>query len=104
MCRGEYCNLGYRADKLIPRMKEAVEAANARVTDGPLCASFRTANCLSMCGRGPNLVVYPEDDVYNALDADKLEVVITRYLACDEVAPHPGADAPPLSHSGERGT
>lgn len=82
LCRGEYCNLGYRSDALIPRLQAAVDAANATRTDGPPCASFRTANCLSMCGKGPNLVVYPEDDVYNALDAARLETLIARYLPC----------------------
>lgn len=82
LCRGEYCNLGRRSDALIPRLQAAVNAANARQPEGPPCASFRTANCLSMCGKGPNLVVYPEDDVYNALDAATLETVIAKYLNC----------------------
>lgn len=82
LCRGEYCNLGRRSDALIPRLRAAVDAVNATRPDGPPCVSFRTANCLSMCGKGPNLVVYPEDDVFNALDAESLELVIARYVTC----------------------
>lgn len=82
LCRGEFCNLGRRSDKLIPRLQAAVDAVNATRPDGPPCVGFRTANCLSMCGKGPNLVVYPEDDVYNALDAERLEEVIARYVTC----------------------
>ncbi len=80
LCRGEFCNLGRRADKLLPRLREAVEAANAV---DPLAASLRTANCLSMCALGPNLVVYPEDAVFNRLDAARLEQVIREYVAPD---------------------
>ena len=77
LCRGEYCNMGRRADKRLPRLRDAVDAANA---DDPLCASLRTANCLSMCALGPNLVVYPEDAVFNKLDAARLEQVIADYV------------------------
>lgn len=78
LCRGEFCNLSRRADTLYKRLNEAVSAAN--VPGQPPCVGLRTANCLSMCGMGPNLVVYPEDDVFNRLDPDKLEQVIARYV------------------------
>jgi (2Fe-2S) ferredoxin len=81
LCRGEFCNMSRRADKLLPRLRDAVDAANAL---DPLCASLRTANCLSMCALGPNLVVYPEDAVFNRLDAAKLEDVIRQYVRPDE--------------------
>lgn len=78
LCRGQFCNLGRRADILHKRLQEAVNEANAGC-ETP-CVSLRTANCLSMCGAGPNLVVYPEDDVYNQLDAEGLEQVIAKYV------------------------
>ena len=77
LCRGEYCNLGRRADQLLPRLRQAVDEANAV---DPLCASLRTANCLSMCAVGPNLVIYPEDAVFNKLDAANLEQIIREYV------------------------
>lgn len=78
LCRGEYCNLGRRADTLLKRLQVAVDDANAgRAVP---CASLRTANCLSMCAVGPNLVIYPDDAVFNKLDAAKLEQIIADYL------------------------
>ena len=82
LCRGEFCNMGRRADTLHKRLSAAVDEANASHPGEPPCIGLRTANCLSMCGKGPNLVVYPEDDVYNALDAAKLEEVIAKYVGC----------------------
>lgn len=70
--------MDHRADRLLQRLRAAVDDANAG-RDIP-CASIRTATCLSMCGAGPNLIVYPEDDVHNKIDADKLEAIIARYL------------------------
>ncbi len=86
LCRGEYCNMSRRADKLLPRLREAVDAANAA---DPLCAVLRTANCLSMCAVGPNLVVYPEDAVFNKLDAARLEQVIAEYVEKRAENPEP---------------
>src|SRR5688572_10041562 len=78
LCRGEFCNLGRRADILHKRLQEAVNEANTACATP--CVSLRTANCLSMCGAGPNMVVHPEDDVYNRLDPATLEGVIEKYV------------------------
>lgn len=80
VCRGEYCNMSRRADTLLKRLREAVDDANSG-SDIPR-ASLRTANCLSMCAVGPNMVIYPEDAVFNHLDAAKLETIIAAYLPC----------------------
>ena len=77
VCRGEYCNIGRRGDKLFARLSAAVDEANAA---DPLCASARQVNCLDMCAVGPNLIVYPEDAVFNQVDADKLEQVIEKFI------------------------
>jgi (2Fe-2S) ferredoxin len=81
LCRGEFCNLGRRADTLYQRLNEAVNEANRDLPPGePPLASLRTANCLSMCGNGPNCVIYPEDAVFNRLDSAALEALIDAYL------------------------
>ncbi len=82
LCRGDYCNLGRRADTLYARLRDAVDEANRATPGETPCASLRTANCLSMCAVGPNLVVYPEDDVYHHLDVAALEPIIERYVRC----------------------
>lgn len=41
---------------------------------------LETANCLSMCGAGPNLIVYPAHDVFNAVELDQLEAILARYV------------------------
>ncbi len=41
---------------------------------------WEIANCLSMCGAGPNLIVYPDEAEYHHLDIEVLERVITEHL------------------------
>src|SRR3954452_157213 len=78
LCRGEYCNLGRRSDKLYPTLKALMDEINA---DPSLpSVKLETANCLSMCGRGPNLVIYPEDIEFNALDEEKLKSAVRACL------------------------
>lgn len=69
---GEYCNLGRRADKLHKQLQPALI--------GQPCYKLETARCLSMCGSGPNLVIYPEDLVFNKLDEGKLADLIHEHL------------------------
>lgn len=80
LCRGDYCNLGRRADILYRRLKEAVDETNSACPPLAPCLGLRTANCLSMCGNGPNLVIYPEDAVFNRVDAEALERIIAEYV------------------------
>jgi (2Fe-2S) ferredoxin len=80
LCMGEYCNLGRRADKLWRILEPAVDELNGSVR--PPCLKLERANCLSMCAVGPNLVIYPEDAVYNKLD----EAAVHKLIA-DELRP-----------------
>jgi (2Fe-2S) ferredoxin len=74
VCRGEYCNLGRRADALLKRLEPAVAALND--TASPHRIRLETANCLSMCERGPNCVIYPDDIVFNRLGSADVDAVI----------------------------
>jgi len=74
LCRGEYCNLGRRSDKLYPTLKQLVDEINADPSLVP--CKLETANCLSLCGRGPNLIVYPEDAEFNALNDATLNTAV----------------------------
>lgn len=80
LCMGQYCNHGGHAAPLYDRLcQELGEPKPAFMTRGQP-VSWETANCLSMCGGGPNLVVYPDDVAYNHLDLDALEQVIEAHL------------------------
>jgi NADH:ubiquinone oxidoreductase subunit E len=83
LCMGEYCNLGRRADTLYKKLQPLVAELNANRY--PPCIKLETARCLSMCGQGPNLVIYPEDVVLNKLDEAALEQTIRETLKpCEE--------------------
>lgn len=83
LCMGEYCNLGRRADTLYKRLVPMVAELNG--DHYPPCIKLETARCLSMCGYGPNLVIYPEDQVFNKLDEATLETAVRAHLTpCDE--------------------
>jgi (2Fe-2S) ferredoxin len=41
---------------------------------------LETANCLSMCGAGPNLVLYPDGKVFNHVDETALDEFIEANL------------------------
>ncbi|MCU0499945.1 MAG: (2Fe-2S) ferredoxin domain-containing protein [Anaerolineae bacterium] len=55
VCRGIYCNEGRRADHLLKALGPLLEAHQTG-TDLPQ-VKVETANCLSMCGAGPNLII-----------------------------------------------
>lgn len=82
VCRGQFCNMGRRADKLLKRLEVAVEEVNGGLYPKPLKPEI--ASCLSMCGAGPNMVIYPEGVVYNGVDEAMLETIIRDHLKVDD--------------------
>lgn len=74
---GAYCNLGGRAEPLHAQLCAAFgEPGPAFMARGPV--SWEVASCLDMCGAGPNLILYPEDEAHHALDAERLQQIIGR--------------------------
>ncbi|MBL8133557.1 MAG: (2Fe-2S) ferredoxin domain-containing protein [Anaerolineae bacterium] len=73
LCTGQYCNLGRRAEKLHRRLAPLVSAYNSGERPPP--CKLETANCLSMCAVGPNLVVYPGEKVYNGVTEAQIETI-----------------------------
>jgi (2Fe-2S) ferredoxin len=80
LCMGEYCNLGRRADALLRVLQPLIAQINAEgLASNPL-VKLETARCLSMCAVGPNCIVYPNQAVFNRLDAVGLQQLIRMYL------------------------
>jgi (2Fe-2S) ferredoxin len=79
LCLGPYCNEGERAEPLYERLQaELGDPGPAFMSHQPV--TWETANCLSMCECGPNLILYPEDIAYNALDVETLERLIQDHI------------------------
>jgi (2Fe-2S) ferredoxin len=71
-----------RAAKLLPTLQamlDELNAQNAVHPDKPFL-KLETARCLSMCGAGPNCVIYPEDIVTHGLNDEKLRRMVEEHL------------------------
>jgi len=82
LCMGAFCNQGGRAEPFYERLQQELgDPMPPFMASGPV--SWETANCLSMCGAGPNLIVYPDDVAYHHLNMDKLDRIIRYHLYGD---------------------
>jgi (2Fe-2S) ferredoxin len=77
ICRGQFCNMDRRGDKNLAAVEEAL--ADRAPQD---CAEvkLKTANCLSMCGAGPNAVLYPGNIAFNNLTQQGAKAIVEQYL------------------------
>jgi (2Fe-2S) ferredoxin len=82
LCMGEFCNMDRRAVKLLPKLQTMIDELNQQNAGHPErpFLKLETANCLSMCGAGPNCVIYPEDIVTNGLNEEKLSRMVDEHL------------------------
>ncbi len=82
LCMGEFCNMDRRAAKLLPRLEAMLDELNQQNEGNPEkpFLKLETARCLSMCGAGPNCVIYPEDIVTNGLNEAKLVRMVDEHL------------------------
>lgn len=89
LCRGQYCNMDRRADAILKVLEPQIDALNDAA--GWRCAKLETANCLGMCGLGPNLVIYPEDVVFDRLNPSRVGEVLAALHALlgDDPPPAP---------------
>lgn len=78
LCTGQYCNLGRRADRLYKKLSPLVAEVNAGQRP-PIC-KLETANCLSMCAVGPNLVIYPGEHIFNGVEEDQIESIFNEHV------------------------
>ncbi len=84
---GQFCNQGGRAEPLYELLREQLgerlPAWMAKGESGDL--RWESASCLSMCGGGPNAVIYPEDVAFNHLDKSTLEAIINALKAGEDL-------------------
>lgn len=78
VCRGQYCNMDRRADKLLKKLEMLVDEINGDQYPKPV--KLEIANCLSMCGAGPNLVIYPDDEIFNHVTEAMLDQIVNEYV------------------------
>lgn len=78
VCRGQFCNMGRRADKLLKRLEVLIDEVNG--DEYPKPVKLEIANCLSMCGAGPNMVIYPEGVVCNGVDETILDDIVEAHI------------------------
>ncbi len=78
VCRGQYCNMGRRADKLLKRLEVLVDEVNGDRYPKPV--KLEIANCLSMCGAGPNIVIYPAGEIFNGVDEAMLDGIVNAHV------------------------
>lgn len=70
--------MGRRADKLLKRLEILVDEVNGDCYPRPV--KLEIANCLSMCGNGPNLIIYPDGVACNGVEEAVLERIVADYL------------------------
>ena len=70
--------MGRRADKLYPHLERLVDEINGDQYPKPV--KLEIANCLSMCGAGPNLMIYPDGVACNGVEEDMIEAIVDQYL------------------------
>jgi (2Fe-2S) ferredoxin len=92
LCMGEFCNLGRRADRIYRKLQPLIDDLNGDTY--PPCIKLETARCLSMCGQGPNLVIYPEDIMFSRLDENGIETIIREHISpCESFTAEDAEDA-----------
>lgn len=67
-----------RADQLIKVAQPIVDAINDADINKRVILS--TANCLSMCGNGPNCIVQPGGMPFNGVTKETIQIIIDEHL------------------------
>ena len=77
ICRGQFCNMDRRGDKNLAAVEDALAD---RAPHEAFEVKVKTANCLSMCGAGPNAVLYPGNIAFNHLTPQGARAIVESYL------------------------
>jgi (2Fe-2S) ferredoxin len=75
VCTGGRCNVDRRGEIIRAELKDLNKALDRKATVR-VCA----VSCLDLCDYGPNMVVWPEGDVFHALDPEKATEIYHRVM------------------------
>ena len=75
VCHGQYCSLDEQAQKNLAYLKELLEEHG--LADD---VEIEITECMSMCGAGPNMILYPDDIVFHFVDEDEVERIVDEEL------------------------
>ncbi|HEX2621187.1 MAG TPA: (2Fe-2S) ferredoxin domain-containing protein [Phototrophicaceae bacterium] len=81
VCRGQFCNESRRADRNLSILQPLIDELNAGQYPPPI--KLETANCLSMCGAGPNLIIYEKSEeiiVVHHIKQTDIELIVNTHL------------------------
>jgi (2Fe-2S) ferredoxin len=78
LCMGAYCGMDNRAKRLLRQLEPHLI--------GQRCYKLETANCLSMCAVGPNVVIYPDNLIFNGVTEARLAEIIRDHITPCEPA------------------
>lgn len=67
-----------RADAILKVLEPQIDALNGDAYPRPI--KLEIANCLSMCGAGPNVVIYPTPVVLNEVTPEQIETIVREHV------------------------
>lgn len=79
VCLNEACKC-QGGDKVFEKLKARIKELNLKKTYRP-----SRVICLGLCGKGPNVIVWPEGTVYCGFTEDNVEDLIQKHLIGGEV-------------------
>ncbi|MBI1858587.1 MAG: (2Fe-2S) ferredoxin domain-containing protein [Candidatus Melainabacteria bacterium] len=79
VCMNETCKM-QGSGKIYEKLKARIKELNLKQDYRPT-----QAICLGICGKGPNIAIWPEGTLYCGFTEDKIEDLIQKHLLRDEV-------------------
>ena len=77
---GQYCNNRRQAEPLYDHLTARLGELGPSWGAPPKPLKWEIANCLSMCGAGPNVLIYPDGTAYHHVDDAALEAIVNDLL------------------------
>ncbi len=73
-----------RADAILKVLEPQIDALNGDAYPRPV--KLEIANCLSMCGAGPNVVIYPGPIILNEVTPEGVTAIVEDHI-CSRLTP-----------------